>query len=120
MKSAVPILALLLAVTGCGQSENRSTPFAPYILLPAVEGRPGAGYFDLQVRADQAALRSVTSSQIGRIEMHETMSSGTMSRMRPIDRVPIVADERLIFAPGGRHLMLFDLDPALRSGSQIS
>jgi periplasmic copper chaperone A len=119
MKCAVPILALLLWLpSACHQSDDRAAPSAASIRLPTVPGRPGVGYFDLDVEPEQAALRSVTSPQIGRIEMHETMFSGAMSGMRPLDRAAIDAGERLVFAPGGRHLMLFDVNPALRPGSR--
>jgi copper(I)-binding protein len=35
--------------------------------------------------------------------------------MRKLDQVSIGAGERVAFAPGGRHLMIYDLDPSARS-----
>ena len=123
MWKAVSILAAIgaaLSTTACDRGVNWTTPAEPHVRLPAAPGRPGVGYFELNVEQSQRSLVSVTSPRIGRIEMHETMSSGSMTSMRPIPRIKVVEDERIVFGPGGRHLMLFDLDPALRPGDQVN
>ena len=122
MNRALPTLLALLGALwagGCDGGERSAAAAAPAIHLPAAPGRPGVGYFELDVRPEQGALVSVSAPRIGRIEMHETMTSGNMTRMRPIARIPIAEAGRLRFAPGGRHLMLFDLDPALRPGDRV-
>ena len=122
MKNGFLAFAAALAafcVAACDRNGRLDTPPAPSIRLPAVAGRPGVGYFDVNVRGDQGALVSVTSPRIRRIEMHESMTSGTMTSMRPLPRVPINEDGWLVFAPGGRHLMLFEIDPGLRPGDQV-
>ncbi len=134
MRTSVSILAALLALSACGQpaisgndaSANTAATNAvsavtgPVVRLPAVAGRPGSGYFDYRVEGDRGALVSVTSPQVGRIEMHETMNmAGHMSEMRPIARIPVRDGETLSFAPGGRHLMLFDIDRSVAAGSRI-
>jgi len=120
MKRLVPIMAALL-LAGCDVSEPTPvTPAAPTIRLPAVPGRPAAGYFELRIEGDRGALVSVTSPQAGRVEMHETRMSGTMSSMRPVRRVAVRNGENLVFAPGGRHLMIYDLDPVVRPGGDFT
>ena len=119
MRTPALLLAALIALSGCGGDPVPATPAAPFVRLPAVPGRPASGYFELVVEGDPGALVSVTSPQAGRIEMHETMSAGTMTSMRPLARVPVRPGERLVFAPGGRHLMLYDLGPAVRPGAEI-
>ena len=120
MKRLVPIMAALL-LAGCDASEPiRHTPMTPNIRLAAVPGRPAAGYFELRIEGDRGALVSVTSPQAGRIEMHETTSSGSMSSMQPIRRIAVRDGENLAFAPGGRHLMIYDLDPAVRPGGEFT
>jgi len=89
------------------------------INLPAVRGRPASGYFELQPTTDQGALTSVTSPQAERIEMHQTVQSGGMSAMRAMERVVIEDGKPISFTPGGRHLMLFGLDPALTPGKEM-
>jgi periplasmic copper chaperone A len=111
------IFAALLALAGCGPREE--APAAPWVSLPAAPGRPGAGYFDVAVPADKGALVAVSSPRAARIEMHETMTSGTMSSMRPLARV-VPENGRILFDPGGRHLMLFDMDQALKPGDRVA
>lgn len=131
MRKTVPIMAVLLALAACGQNGSSgnvaagnkaaaSTASGPVIRLPAVRGRPGSGYFDYRVTGDRGALTSVTSPQAGRIEMHETMTGAhNMSEMRPLARIPVRDGETLSFTPGGRHLMVYDLDPTVAAGGQV-
>lgn len=121
MRTTVPIIAILVALAGCGDGSEpaaKSEPTAT-VRLPAVPGRPAAGYFELRVEGDRGALISVTSPQAGRVELHETMSSGNMTSMRPIERLPVRDGEALAFRPGGRHLMLFDLSRDVAAGGRI-
>lgn len=121
MKRLVPIMAALLALCACGGAEPAASPApAPTIRLAAVPGRPASGYFQLRISGDRGALLSVTSPQAARIEMHETMTHGNMTAMRPLARVPVRDGELLEFAPGGRHLMLFDLDRRVPAGGRVT
>jgi hypothetical protein len=129
MRTAVPILATLLALSACGEAAHHdheaaatntaSAATGPVVRLPAVPGRPAAGYFDYRVAGDRGALMSVSSPQAGRVEMHETMNMGGMSEMRPLDRIAVRDGETLSFAPGGRHLMLFDISRDVAAGGRI-
>ena|SRR5688572_15903034 len=120
MRTPVLILInilMVLALGACGSSEAPAP--AATVRLAAAPGRPAAGYLTLQIGGDRGALVSVTSPSAGRIEMHETMNEGGMSAMRAIERIPVRDGETLAFAPGGRHLMLFDLDPAVQAGGRV-
>jgi periplasmic copper chaperone A len=121
MRRAVPILAALAALAACGNPEPEVPPSAiATIRLPAVPGRPAAGYVSLAVHGDRGALLSVTSSRAGRIEMHETMTAGNMTSMRALQRIPVRDGETIAFVPGARHLMLFDLDPSVPAGGRVA
>jgi copper(I)-binding protein len=85
------------------------------VQLPVVSGRPGAAYFTLtQASGPPRKLVAVAVAMAGRTEMHETAKDGAMSTMKPVGEVPIASGETVRFAPGGYHVMLFDLDPRLR------
>ena len=128
MKRLVPIMAAMLALAACGtpaavpssnagnNSAASAASDAPVVQLPVLAGRPGAAYFTIDVPADHGALVGVTSPQAGRIEMHETMRQGSMTSMRPAERLA-PENGRLVLARGGRHLMLFDVDPRLAAGA---
>lgn len=49
----------------------------------------------------------------GRVEMHETETTDGVSRMRPLERLTVGPGQTVTLAPGGKHLMLFDLDPGV-------
>jgi copper(I)-binding protein len=135
MRKTVPIMAALLALPACGQpvasannaaghhaAANRASaaaPSGPVIRLPAVRGRPGAGYFVYRVDGDRGALVSVTSPQAGRIELHETTNHGQMSEMRPLARIPVRDGETLSFTEGGRHLMVYDIASTVAAGDRV-
>lgn len=120
MKRLVPALAISIALAACGDSRPiQPGAAAPIVRLAAVPGRPAAGYLRLRIIGDRGALLSVSSPQASRVEMHETMMSGNMASMRPIARIPVHDGETIVFESGGRHLMLYDVDPAARPGGRI-
>lgn len=118
---------LALALASCGSTEPQPAPItaaqpspeAPpgitlsdaRIQLPLVSGRPGAAYFTVsQANGAPRKVVAIAVEMAGRAEMHETRG-GTMT---PMNDVPIGAGKTVKFAPGGYHVMLFDLDPKLR------
>lgn len=105
-------MVLALALAGCGKPAAVSVDGA-WIRLPAVPGRPGAAYFTLHSGAADATLIAVASSRARKAELHESMANG----MRAVASVVLPAGGIASFAPGGRHVMLFDLDPRLPPGS---
>lgn len=81
--------------------------------LPAVKGNPAAAYFSVSNGGPAAAtLAAVSVDGAGKAEMHES-SGGTMA---PLKEVPLGVGQTVKFAPGGKHVMLFDLDPKLAAG----
>ncbi len=120
MRLLLLLAGSLAALAGCNSGTSGDPPASEQamIRLAAVPGRPAAGYGTLAVPPGRESLTGVSSPRIGRIEMHETVSHGSMTSMRPLDRVEPAGDGRIVFAPGGRHLMLFDVDPALKPGDR--
>jgi copper(I)-binding protein len=107
--------ALLLGLVSCGSGDDgppRVTAERAVVTLPAVARRPGAAYFKLETNR-AARLVAVTSPAARRIELHE-------EGMRPAASFALTPAEPLHFRPGGRHAMLFDMDPALRPGARVT
>ena len=127
---------LLLGLGACGEAPKppqkteavEAPPEAPpgillsdaRVQLPAVSGRAGVAYFTIsQASGPPRAIAAVSVEMAGRTEMHETMRldeakmDGAMT-MKPVERVPLESGKSVEFVPGGKHIMLFDLDPKLR------
>jgi periplasmic copper chaperone A len=115
----LPVLASALLVSSCEPSNIEGVANAE-VRLPAAPGRPGVGYFLVNGGAKDSQLMSVTSPKIVRIELHETMQMGAVMQMKPLDGgVTIPAGTTVKFSPGGRHAMLFDINPAVKPGMKL-
>lgn len=112
------VLAVLLALAGCGSPKEMHVSNA-WVRLAAVPRGPAAAYFTLHGGPADATLVSISSDVSIRAEMHESMMSGSMSSMKPIQQVRVPAGGDLVFAPGGKHVMLFDVNPGIKPGSPV-
>jgi len=90
-----------------------------WVRLPAIAGRPGAGYFTIKGGQQPDALIAAASPKAQRIEMHSTSMAGGVMRMRAEQAMPVPANGTLSFAPGGNHLMLFGLAAGLKPGDRL-
>ena len=121
------VVAMALGLSACGSQAPQveaseaaaPAPDAPpgitlsdaRIQLPLVSGRPGAAYFTVsQANGAPRKVVGVAVEMTGRAEMHET-KGGTMASVKEVEVGP---GKTIKFAPGGYHVMLFDLDPKLR------
>lgn len=118
MRGFPGIVAAALLLGGCGQPAELGASDA-WVRLPAVAGRPGAAYFTLHGGAEADALLAVSTPAALRAELHETTEHGGVKSMRPTRDVPVPAKGTVPFAPGGRHIMLFDLGPNVKPGTRI-
>lgn len=114
-------LVLFGTVSSCERVAPSLGVGGAHVVLPAVPGRPGTAYFviDARVFGDEPlpSIREVRVEGAGRTEMHQSMTSHGMARMRPMETVPLV-NGITRFCPGGLHVMLFDLDRRLVPGAQ--
>jgi copper(I)-binding protein len=106
-------------LVSCGQPKQLFVDHA-WARLGAVTGRPAAVYLTIHGGPAAATLISVTTDVAIKSEMHETMSQGAMSTMKPLVNVAIPANTVVKFEPGGRHVMLFDMNPGITPGKTIT
>ncbi|HYN54314.1 MAG TPA: copper chaperone PCu(A)C [Methylotenera sp.] len=79
----------------------------------------GAAYMTLTSPQD-ATLVAVESDVTKNVEIHSmSMQSGVM-KMRMLDTLPLAAGKPYTLAPGGFHLMLFDLKKPLNVGEPVN
>lgn len=110
LRSIIVALGTVVLV-GCGQPSEITLSDA-WVRMPAAPGRPGAGYVTITGGATDQTLVAVSTPAAKRVELHETMAHGRGMTMLPLEAVPIPAGVPVKFAPGGKHLMLFDIAPA--------
>lgn len=78
----------------------------------------GAAYMNL--KSDRKATLTGASSPIaGSVEIHEMSMNNGVMKMRMLETMPLPAGKVIKLAPGGFHLMLFDLKKPLAAGETI-
>jgi len=83
------------------------------LVLPIIAGRPGAVYFAISNSGDKPA--SVASAYVegaANAEIHET-KGGSMAAVSKVDIAP---GKTVEFAPGGLHVMAFELPDSFQEG----
>jgi periplasmic copper chaperone A len=115
---AAPVFAVL-AIAGCSQPRELYVSDA-WVRLPAVPGRPAAAYFTLHGGATDATLIGVSTDVAIKTELHETKDANGAMTMAPLPSLAVPARSAIAFAPGGRHVMLFDLNPAVKKGGALT
>ena len=104
---ATGFAALLLV--GCGPTPALEVTDA-WLRAPLPGKTVAAGYFTLHNHGDRAVTLIALSSPVAaRVELHTHYLEGDMMRMRKLDRLEVASRQRMVLAPGGRHLMLFDV-----------
>ena len=87
------------------------------LMLPAVSGYPGAIYFTVANRGERNyAIRRADVAGAGRAELHASMQMDGEMTMDSVGQVLVNAGDEETFEPGGYHVMVFDLDPAIAAG----
>lgn len=128
--AAVILATVPLALTAC--SDAAEAPAAPAdenaiagvevtdarLVLPPVSGNPGAVYFNLANNGERSVtFRNAKVASAARAEMHETVMQGDQMVMGEGHPFTVQPGESVEFAPGGRHVMAFDLGPEVTEGS---
>lgn len=115
MKAAWLLIPALIAVGGCQQKKQLQVT-GGWVRLSAVRENPAAAYFTLHGGPKNETLISVTSPVVIRAEMHESMNHDGMMSMAPLKTVPVPAGSTVDFAPGGKHVMLWYVNPGVKPG----
>lgn len=123
MKTGLLVPAIVL-MAACQPARQQIAVDRAWVRLAAVPANPSAAYFTLKGGPKDETLTSVTAPAATRTEMHESMGKGGpstssgqgMMTMTPLKLVAVRAGDSVTFAPGGKHVMLFELKPDVRPG----
>lgn len=123
MRRAPAALLALALLASCGSSEEPAATAQrvteAWVRLAAVDGRPGAAYFTLGGGPIGDTLIAVESPMVATIELHESVEREGRMTMTPLRSVDAPANGSVAFAPGGKHAMLFGIDPSVTPGTRI-
>lgn len=115
------LLAAATLLTGCLAPDEISVDDA-WVRLAAVKGNPAAAYFTVHGGPVDATIIDVTSDVSIRSEMHESMGGsglgGGMASMKPLGSVRVPAKTDVEFKPGGKHVMLYTMNPGIVPGGR--
>ena len=120
-RSGLAAASALLLVAGC-KPEAR-TPHVEvrdaWVRLPATPKQPGAAYFTLEGNMEGMRLLDVTSPLVRWVELHESVEKKGITRMERRKEVEFPSRGALEFKPGGRHAMLFGINPSVKPGTVV-
>lgn len=82
------------------------------LVLPAVPGNPGAAYFTVDNQSkSEVGIASVAVTGAGKTELHT-------GDMKVFDHAVADPGTKLAFEQGKAHVMVFDIGPDLKAGSE--
>jgi copper(I)-binding protein len=119
-RSVAAILAGTAMIAGCSSAPTTVTVDKAWVRLGATPRIPAAAYFTLHGGPTAKTLINVTTDVAVKAEMHQSMQRGGMASMQPLGDLPIPAGAVVPFAPGGRHVMLFFMNPGIKPGRPIT
>jgi hypothetical protein len=100
-------------------AENGVTLSDPW-MRAIMASRPSAGYFILSNETATArALVAAKSPACGKLMLHNSVSENGVDRMVTEKRIPLPPNGKLIFAPGGYHLMCISPTAAIKPGNSV-
>ena len=109
---------LLLLISSNSFADLKISDVKVRLLPPGVANT--SAYFTIENTGDKdRALVSASSEIASKVELHAHIMKDGMMRMRQQEKVIIPAGEKVEFAPGGLHLMIFGLIEPLRDNQQV-
>jgi copper(I)-binding protein len=116
--AAVVLAPLALIVAGCQTASTDVSVENAWIRLAAVPNQPAAAYFTLTGAVADDTLIAVHNDNVIKAELHESMAGMKgMDEMKPLASVLVPAKSKIVFAPGGKHVMLFSVNGAVKPGT---
>jgi len=113
-------VSLALGAGGCQREPKTIRIEDAWVRLSPVKGEPSAAYFRIEGGAEGTKLLGLSSPMVRRVELHESMTTGGMSRMKPLKDVDFDYQGKIRFEPGGKHAMLFGLNKSVIQGSTLA
>lgn len=113
-----PLLTFMVLFSASTQAAGLEVSNGWIRLLPA--GVPAGGYFEVRNSGRAAAeLTAVSSPAFAQTMIHRSTENQGRSTMAHVDKVEVPAHGKLLFAPGGYHVMMMKPTRELRVGDEV-
>jgi periplasmic copper chaperone A len=118
IKYIFTLFSLTLLLTACEQ--NHSVAVSDNWVRANAPGQSvGAAYMTL-LSAQDSTMVKAEADVAGSVEIHSMKMEDGVMKMRMLETLPLKAGQQEKLAPGGFHLMLFDLKKPLTAGENVT
>ena len=117
IKQFLKLFALIFLLSACEVNHTVSVLDA-WARANAPGQKVGAAYMTL-ISAQDSSLIKVETASAGVVEIHSMNMDNGVMKMRMLEVLPLTAGKPEKLAPGGFHLMLFDLKKPLAAGEML-
>ena len=87
--------------------------------LNTVKGAVAMVSYTNERGATPQTVTGISSPSAARAELHESRQVGGLMKMAPLPRLAVAKGQMVMFQPGGKHVMLFGLDPKVKAGGTV-
>lgn len=113
---AATLAAASLTLGGCKENLGQGPVLriaSGHIELSSNPDAPSVAYFTVKGGMQPVELVAVTADAAQRVEMHESVKGADgLTEMKPLTRVAIPAESTVEFEQGGKHAMVWGINPA--------
>ena len=120
MRKALFLLPLALVATACHKKPAELYVDNAVVNLSPVRGNPSVAYFTVHGGDTDTKLIQVSSPVAIKAEMHESTSQDGVMSMQQVREVDIPAKSEVKFAPGGKHVMFWNVNPGITAGKAMT
>lgn len=115
------LLVATLLATGAAHAAETPAVSASGAWIRVLPGNlPAGGYVTLENTSDKAiAVTGAESADYGDAMIHRSSTETGMGRMEMVDKVPVPANGKVAFAPGGYHVMLMQPKHPVNPGDKV-
>jgi Uncharacterized protein conserved in bacteria len=120
VKSLPFLIAALLTTGAVNAADTTSVKASGAWIRVLPGGLPAGGYVTLEnTSASAIAVTGASSADYGDAMIHKSSTETGMGRMEMVDKVPVPANGKVAFAPGGYHVMLMQPKHPVNPGDKV-
>ena len=116
-KHFLKLFVLALLLSAC-EANHSVAVLDAWARANAPDQTVGAAYMTL-ISAQDSTMVKVEADIAGTVQIHSMSMENNVMKMRMLEELPLPAGKAEKLAPGGFHLMLFDLKKPLTAGESV-